>query len=97
MICIAMYYLEAILQRIISTIVFVCVRPSNRSELLYRHRQHFKRQEPNYITTRICGVEENGCRTNEETPNFEIRGSISFFRSVISQLYIIIGVVLIVN
>jgi hypothetical protein len=36
MICIAMYYLEAILQRIISTIVFVCVRPNNRSKLLYR-------------------------------------------------------------
>jgi hypothetical protein len=31
-----MYYLKAILQRIISTIVFVCVRPINRSELLYR-------------------------------------------------------------
>jgi hypothetical protein len=36
MICIAMYYLEAILQSIIFTIVFVCVRPNNRSELLYR-------------------------------------------------------------
>jgi hypothetical protein len=36
MICIAMYYLEAILRSIISTIVFVCVRPNNRSELLYR-------------------------------------------------------------
>jgi hypothetical protein len=92
-----MYYLEAILQRIISTIVFVCVRPSNRSELLYRSQITLQEEEPNYITTRICGVEEKGCRTNEETPNFEIIGSISFFRSVISQLYIIIGVVLIVN
>jgi hypothetical protein len=36
MICIAMLYLEAILQSIISTIVFVCVRANNRSELLYR-------------------------------------------------------------
>jgi hypothetical protein len=31
-----MLYLEAILQSIISTIVFVCVRANNRSELLYR-------------------------------------------------------------
>jgi hypothetical protein len=29
-------YLEAILQRIITIIVFVCLRPSNRRELLYR-------------------------------------------------------------
>jgi hypothetical protein len=44
MICIAMLYLEAILQSIISTIVFVCVRANNRSELLYRSQttlQHF--------------------------------------------------------
>jgi hypothetical protein len=44
MICIAMLYLEAILQSIISTIVFVYVRANNRSELLYRSQttlQHF--------------------------------------------------------
>jgi hypothetical protein len=31
-----MLFLEAILQSIISTIVFVCVHANNRSELLYR-------------------------------------------------------------
>jgi hypothetical protein len=35
-ICIVVCYLEDILQRIITTIVIVCVRPSNISELLYR-------------------------------------------------------------
>jgi hypothetical protein len=43
--CMVVHYLEAILQRIIITIVFVCVNPSNRSELLYRSRttlQHFR-------------------------------------------------------
>jgi hypothetical protein len=36
MICITMLYFKAILQSIISTIVFVCVRANNQSELLYR-------------------------------------------------------------
>jgi hypothetical protein len=45
MICIAMYYLEAILQSIISTIVFVCVRANNRSELLYRSQTTLQQED----------------------------------------------------
>ena len=56
MICIAMLYLKAILQSIISTIVFVCVRANNRSELLYRSQTTLQQNVGQLMTVHVSRI-----------------------------------------
>jgi hypothetical protein len=69
MICIAMLYLKAILQSIISIIVFVCVCANNQSELLYRSQTTL--QQNRTATLWRLSIKVTGSHAqSQQKPNF---------------------------